>query len=264
MKNKIKKATEIICSLIIITLVTISSGCYLYREPSMVRNAETVSGDNLVYLVWDRNHDSNIDYYRIYRSLTPSGEYRLIAETHYCDYYDYGVYNGVTYFYAISAVSIHGTEGPLTDYLIYDTPRPEGYYANMADMDYHPEHAGWDFSAFHNCDMNSSSCDIYYDYYQGTGYLVCADNYTDIQDLGYCYSFDDVTYAPEHGWSPSGEEIVSCGHIYVIWTRDNHFAKIYIRDYDSYEIIFDWAYQLDPGNRELGISTGKIVSSHQR
>lgn len=248
----------------IIFIIIIFSGCLVYRIPSMVRYASSITGDNLIVLYWSYNPESNIDFYKIYRSLTPSGNYQLIAQTPYNEFCDYSVMNGITYFYAVSAINIHGEESPLTDYLIYDTPRPEGYYAYITDIYYFPETAGWDFSMFRACDANSQSCDIYYEYYRGTGYIVCGDIYTDIQDMGYAYTFDDVTYAPEYGWSPTGDEIVRIGHIYVIWTRDDHYAKIYVRNYDEYELLFDWAYQLDLGNRELSLPGETIISLKNR
>jgi len=42
------------------------------------------------------------------------------------------------------------------------------------------------------------------------------------------------------------------GHSYIIWTRDNHFAKLRVNGFiRAYGIVFDWAYQVDPGNPEL-------------
>jgi hypothetical protein len=41
------------------------------------------------------------------------------------------------------------------------------------------------------------------------------------------------------------------GHCYIVWTHDNHFAKFRITSLDAQRVQFDWAYQVDPGNREL-------------
>lgn len=236
----------------VVLFIILLSSCY-YKRPQMIRNVKTISGDNVIYMSWDGCIGTDVDCFRVYRSNTQAGNYMLIAEIPYPYFDDYNVVNGVTYFYAISAINVRGEEGPLTDYIIYDTPRPEGYYANIADIYYYPEEGGWDFSAYRYCDYESPFCDIYYEVYQGTGYIVCADITTDIVDMGWVYSFDDISYAPEYGWSPTGDEIAIPGHVYIIWTRDDNYAKIMVREQNSRELIFDWAYQTDPGNRELSI-----------
>lgn len=234
------------------------------QRPDMVRNAVTVTGDRVVKIFWDKNDESNIDFYRVYRCYTASGYYELIAETHFEYFYDYAVTNGITYYYALSAVNGCGDEGSLTDYLIYDTPRPQGYFASICDITVNPELAGWDFSSYSHCDAQSPLCDIYYEVYNGTGYIVCADLSTDIQDMGWAYSFDDISYAPTTGWSTTGDATAVPNHIYVVWTRTNNYAKIYVRSVSSMEIIFDWAYQLEPGNRELSIGIRQNKSIETR
>ncbi|MEO0156993.1 MAG: hypothetical protein ABIL07_07755, partial [candidate division WOR-3 bacterium] len=68
---------------------------------------------------------------------------------------------------------------------------------------------------------------------------------------GYTASFDEIGYAPDDGWSPTGIVEAIVGHTYVIWTWDNHFAKIRVASLKPGYVIFDWAYQVDPGNPEL-------------
>ena len=41
------------------------------------------------------------------------------------------------------------------------------------------------------------------------------------------------------------------GHTYVIWTWDNHFAKIRIKSISNERVVFDWAYQLLEGEQLL-------------
>jgi hypothetical protein len=53
------------------------------------------------------------------------------------------------------------------------------------------------------------------------------------------------------------------GHCYVVWTRDDHYAKFRVTDIQPAaggvpdRVVFDWAYQVDPGNRELRASRVK-------
>ena len=81
--------------------------------------------------------------------------------------------------------------------------------------------------------------------------VVAADGYTDIRDMGYLYDLDEIDWAPNSGWSPTGAEYAVAGHGYVVWTRDDHYAKFRITSIDIDGIYFDWAYQIDPGNPEL-------------
>ena len=37
----------------------------------------------------------------------------------------------------------------------------------------------------------------------------------------------------------------------MVWTRDNHFAKFRVTAVGSTQVTLDWAYQIDPGNRDL-------------
>ena len=58
-------------------------------------------------------------------------------------------------------------------------------------------------------------------------------------------------YAPTTGWSDTKDEIAKVGHTYVIWTWNNHFAKMRVKSITNDRIVFDWAYQLLEGNTQL-------------
>ena len=62
---------------------------------------------------------------------------------------------------------------------------------------------------------------------------------------------DDIPFAPTSGWSPTKDAVATVGHTYVIWTWDNHFAKIRISQITNERVVFDWAYQLVEGERQL-------------
>ncbi|NIP43739.1 MAG: hypothetical protein GWO41_14840, partial [candidate division Zixibacteria bacterium] len=65
------------------------------------------------------------------------------------------------------------------------------------------------------------------------------------QDYGYTGSIDDVGWAPDDGWSEIGYEDLILGHTYIIWTWDNHYAKLRVTSLDvgNRRVRFDWAYQ---------------------
>ena len=88
---------------------------------------------------------------------------------------------------------------------------------------------------------------------------MAADLNTDIQDAGYA-DFDDVSWAPEGGWSPTGTVEVIPGHNYIVWTRDNHFAKVRVLGQAGDRVDFDWGYQIDTGNPELKPGTRSQAS----
>ena len=86
----------------------------------------------------------------------------------------------------------------------------------------------------------------------GTFFINVADVNTDIQDMGYTYDFDDIGYSPSEGWSSIGWTEVIDRHTYIIWTNDNHFAKLRVININGTSSVeFQWAYQTDTGNPEL-------------
>jgi PKD repeat protein len=59
-----------------------------------------------VDLIW--TPVAGADGYNVYRSLTPGGPYEQIAQDHlctFCAYADFGLTNGVTYYYVVTSVS---------------------------------------------------------------------------------------------------------------------------------------------------------------
>ena len=74
---------------------------------------------------------------------------------------------------------------------------------------------------------------------------------TDIQDMGPTQDIYDIEFAPTSGWNPSKSEVAIAGHTYVIWTWDNHFAKVRISSISANRMVFDWAFQLVEGNVQL-------------
>ncbi len=61
----------------------------------------------------------------------------------------------------------------------------------------------------------------------------------------------DIPFAPSNGWSPTKDEIAKVGNTYVIWTWNNRFAKIRIKNITPDRIVFDWAYQTVEGEPML-------------
>ena len=253
---------KILLMLILITgSVFIFSGCdddvYVvrpdYTPPSVPKGIYSITADEAVHLFWEENDESDFKEYRVYRRVEGDDYYYRIAIAKIAEYVDWDVKNGTTYFYAVTARDRHGNESDFSD-VAYDTPRPEGFGRIIQDYHQYPNTSGYDFSRDRVLHYDNKDADIYLDYddYYGVYFLCVRDNSTDIQDFGYTEELDDVNVAPDHGWSQVGWVEVILGHSYIIWTRDNHYAKLRVVGFTrSYGVIFDWAYQVDPGNPEL-------------
>jgi hypothetical protein len=251
-----KKFKSLFYLLITAAILVLISCCYEgcdNEPPSVPRGVHSITGDQEVMLIWYENTEPDLAGYRIYRSSTAGGYYYAIGETNLDYFLDFGLINGQTYFYAITAFDYNDNESDLSYELVYDTPRPEGYNEQIFDYHEYPDYAGWDFSSYSIIPYNHPYCDFYFSTIDDASYLYTGRTDTWIQDYGYTQSLDEITYAPEYGWSTTGIVEAILGHTYILWTWDNHFAKVRLVEIGSDYIIFDWAYQTDPGNPELVI-----------
>ena len=233
--------------------------------PAAPTGLNSITGDESVYLYWYAVGENDIEHYAIYRSETNPNQGLDRIETisaSLTDYVDNDVINGATYYYRVSAIDESGQESDLSDYAM-DTPRPEG--SGVIIYDYRDaanyNRTGFDLYAHQRLPYDSSYCDIYLDYdisEQAFFIWVRFDDYY-IQDFGYASSFDDVGYSQESGWSALHKAEAIEGHVYFLKLRhfsEWHYAKIWVEHLDpnTRTMTFSWAYQTDPGNRELKIS----------
>lgn len=224
--------------------------------PGAPQGLYSVTGDRAVTLRWLPNPEPDVAGYAIFIGPCPSGPacpYDLYGRTAETTVTVTGLVNGVTRYFAVAAFDTAGNEGPLSVGDVYDTPRPAGANVSLGNAHTSVVGAGWDFSAATKRSSTDPSTDVYY-YAQpgGAALLVCPDVNTNIQDMGAAGTLDAIDYAPITGWSPTGTAEAIAGHNYVVWTRDNHFAKVRVTSVSPSALVFDWAYQVDPGNRELG------------
>ncbi|HVP37298.1 MAG TPA: hypothetical protein VMT04_09910 [Terriglobales bacterium] len=257
-----KKALLVLAILtgVILILSSCEKKVYVYEDdttpPSSPKGVYSVTGDQTVYIYWAPNDEKDLNKYKIYRSLDPDDPFEYLASTHDSSYIDQGLTNGTTYYYIITAVDFSGNESGYSG-LISDTPRPVGFSYSLFDKAINRRLAGIYFKAPQGLQIvpwDSSACDIYLDEVSGTFYLNTTNKngvWNDIQDMGYTDNLDEITYAPNTGWSDLGYEEVITGHTYVIWTWDLHYAKLRItHEYSDY-ITFEWAYQTAVENQEL-------------
>jgi hypothetical protein len=236
------------------------------RAPHSPVGVTSTTADHAVYLDWYPNQETDLDGYRVYVSPEPHGPYEILAFTRDPSYVHQRLRNGITYYYAVSAIDIYGWESDLNDEIVFDTPRPEGFGLILYEADGDDaDRSGYDFSRYRRLHWEASGTDLFYDRFEGAGYLAVPDFATDIQDAGFA-DFDDVTWAPDGGWTETGYVEAIPGHVYVVWTRDNHFAKVRVVATHPDWIKLDWAYQVDKGNPELirpGAGAARPRPGHQ-
>jgi hypothetical protein len=218
--------------------------------PAPPQGIATATGDNLVEIFWTRNTEPDLYGYKIYVSSSYTGKYEYIGMSRTPYFLDADATNGHTYYYAVTAYDDAGNESELSTDVAYDTPRPEGIDVHLANYRSVPSLAGYDFSTYSVGPYDDQYTDVYFETFNGVTYLNVWED-SDIQDMGYTRSIYDIGIAPDAGWSPSKDVRVIPGHTYVVWTWDNHYAKLRVSQLATSGVTFDWAYQLQPGNPRL-------------
>lgn len=256
--KRIRILSKLIIFASLLGLAGCSYDCIDDDPPAVPRGLRSVTGDEEVLLIWYQNEEPDLAGYRVYRSLTAMGLYYEIGVTDLDYFLDFGLINGQTYYYAVTAFDHDGNESELSYEIVYDTPRPEGFNEQIFDYTIYPDYAGWKFSAYNIVAYDNPTCDFYYGYDENDDayYFYTGHPAGLIQDFGYTSSLDDITYAPQQGWSQTGMVEVIQGHTYIMHTWDNHYAKFRVTAIGSNSVMFDWAYQVDPGNPELVPSQG--------
>ena len=225
------------------------------EAPAVPRGVTSTTGDRQVVISWYPNAEYDLSGYHVYRGNAERGDYFLIGTTRSTSFVDRDVINGRTYYYAVAAYDHSGNESELSYDLVHDTPRPAGYGVRLFDYRSMPQTSGYSFGNYRVQDYRAGTSDIFFEYHaQSSGLFIdVANKDTDIQDFGYTGSLDDIDYAPDKGWSPLGYAECIAGHAYVIWTTDNHYAKIRVTAVNPTFVEFDWAYQIAEGNPELRV-----------
>ncbi len=249
------------------TLLVFLAGCYddtvSPRDgvpPAAPRGLFSVTGDTEATLHWVENTEADLAGYRVYESPCASGPgcpYDLVGITSGTSFTVDQLTNGQTRYFAVAAVDHAGNESDLSYEDVFDTPRPEGSGLLLNNYAESASASGYDFSAFVTRAWDHPETDVFYGFNGTVHQMFVPDFATNIQDAGYASSLDAVDFAPTAGWSPTGTVELITGHCYVVWLRDDHYAKfrvVQIRPGTSStpaRVVLDWAYQTDPGNREL-------------
>ena len=219
--------------------------------PAKPQALYSVTGDGSVTLHWVKNTDPDLAGYRVYMGPAYNGPYDPLATTGNTTFTVNGLTNGVTRYFAVAAYDQAGNESDLSVENVYDTPRPSGTNVTLVPQSQEPSGAsGFDFAA-HAVRLSSDpSTDVYFAVQGNTRLMIAKDAVTDIQDAGF-RPLDELDWAPDAGWSPTGTVELTVGHSYYVWTRTNHYAKFIVTALSDTQVRFDWAYQIDAGNPQL-------------
>ena len=221
-----------------------------HTAPNPPQGIKAVARDNATILTWYESQEPDVAGYKVWVSDRYDGTYDLVGKTSDPTYTDYGAKNGVREYYAVSAYDFDGNESDLSKDVIYSIPRPEGYGTKLGEYRLSPTIAGYDFSTYSVGKYNDDLTDLFFEATNGRYYLDVWQD-TDIQDMGYTNSLHDIALAPAAGYSPSKSVEAIPGHTYVIWTWDNHYAKVRVKEVTSARVTFDWAYQVAQASPEL-------------
>ena len=232
----------------------------------------SVTGDSSVVLHWLPNTEPDVVGYRIYVAPCASGHdcpYDRVGFTAATQFDVTGLANGVKRFFAVSAVDEAGNESDLSYEDVSDVPRPAGTGLVLTSYVTQPGTSGYDFSQFVRRDASDPETDIFYGWHGDTTLSVHAQMFvpdfaTNIQDAGWGSSLDAVDFAPDTGWAPSGTVEAIVGHCYVVWTRDNHYAKFRVTAVSPSQVTLDWAYQTALAERELRMKPAGETASGRR
>jgi hypothetical protein len=261
--NKMKSGLHYSVLILSIAGLLLLGGCrdedchYVDRTPPQApRGVFSVTGDERVDIYWIDNSEPDLAGYRVYWNDEATGYFKYMATTSNAFYTDTDVYNGTTYYYAVTAFDHSGNESELSEEDVFDTPRPEGFNLTLYNFDGSSSSlSGYDFSMFQRQYYALPLTDIYYGYVGGQ-YIMFGWNpdpewpTTDIQDAGY-RELDECGWAPPGGWTDDYQVPLIEGHSYYVWTRTDNYAKFYVRHVEPTFVTIDWAYQTAEGIQEL-------------
>lgn len=86
--------------------------------PDKPKSLEAVGRNTYVLLDWDKNTETDLAGYKVYRSMTPLSGFHQQAEIEFNQYTDKGLENSTKFFYKVSAYDMAGNESEKTDAVI--------------------------------------------------------------------------------------------------------------------------------------------------
>jgi hypothetical protein len=236
----------------------------------------SITGDGQVVLSWDAsNYDEDRDGFYVYQANgtqtgtpevipaafgeTPVATLSTTQEAGQFTQTVTGLTNGTTYSFLVVAFKNDGDDVSRPSNIIVDTPREEsdgvlaltnGTGNRFLDVNTQTVQANEDTPA--TADVLCQS----FDAGAGSRHGMVGVNGARVQDLGYVGSWDEIDDAPTGlGSYPAADYSVQVlvGHVYAVFTGDNHYAKVYVTSVNSGNFGYSVrvAYQPQAGNNEL-------------
>ena len=175
-----------------------------------------------------------------------------------------GLDNGTTYSFALTTIDDLVSKESFPSNIVTDTPRPFGT-ATIYQQEAEPtQQAGFDFSEGLTVPYMDGDCDIFLDVYtvaDNLHYSLTSPDQadgslrtTEIQDMGYTESFDDISISPDQGWDPdySVDVLNMENHTFALKTEDNNYVKLRVLStgtdgVNQVWVRFEYGYQTVPG-----------------
>jgi hypothetical protein len=242
----------------------------------------SISLNGAIHLDWSDDSyladPSAFDHYRVYGTsynldLNTCGSTWTVEGTTVAPEFLVGALtNGVPRCFAISAISIDGTES-LWSPQHYDTPRPDAKSIVVFTTAGDPAANGFRF--FFDVNGNArvdpaelglvgpsgASSDFTVQVNGANLQIAPVFTGTKVQTWGIVNDLTDVDIAPATGYSSApATALVRTAYVFQIDEGDGflRYGAIKVTAVGSNYIIFDWSYQTDPGNPEL-LRMGRIA-----
>ena len=238
----------------------------------------SISLDGAIHLEWADNAylsaPNGFDYYRLYSSAYDldlnlcGSDWVLEGTTVSTSFLVDGITNGRPRCFAVSAISIEGFES-LWSRLRSDTPRPDGHNVILYTAAADAAQSGFRFFRDLNNDglaartelglvgaASSGTNDLVLTVVSDTLYLTAQRANTDFRIYGTSAiaSLTDIDIAPPSGYARAQVSAVPLwGYVFRMDEGGSfyQYGAIRVSAVGTNYVIFDWAYQTDPGNPEL-------------
>lgn len=243
----------------------------VFDPPPPPTRVEAVGLDDAVYIQWSQEalEDDDFSFYRVYME-DPDGDAFFLGETDAEGFIDELAENGRTYGFYVAAVDRHGHEGDASP-LAHATPRPDYHGEILRAHQDDPDHSGFYFPETEEDPPILAGDDADRDFrveHDGEGLALVPAAGVEVHPEGEPTSalrcgpaadFDcqDLAEAPASGYV-NERVVLEPSHTYVVrypfgggWrygaVRPTHVGA----SQEGRVLIFDWAHQLQEGNRAL-------------
>ncbi len=246
--------------------------------PPVPTGLEVIGLDGVNYLRWSDNARSASDFsfYRVYLDA-PDGTQYLLGDTDSQGFLDALAVNGVTSTYYVTAVDDQGNESAASTEASA-TPRPDYHGEWIYAYSDRPGSSGFRFQTDETTDPIMSGTAADRDFRleaDATGWWLVPSSLASVYPVGFSTtalrcgvgadaSCVDLPVAPTSGYT--SQEVALTGQTtYALRVQgddgQSHYAVIRVEmlGYDQNGdalMVFDWAYQLQPGNPSLATVSG--------